>query len=86
LGGLAAGAAARPRRLGLKVRLELEDVQMTPFPSRRVMHRLVPRSAVRAVWLLLTLEDCRTTIADPVDAIVPPTQWAANDHDALLDG
>jgi hypothetical protein len=38
------------------------------------------------VWLLLTLEDCRTTIADPVDAIVPPTQWAANDHDALLDG
>jgi hypothetical protein len=34
--------------------------------------------------LLLTLEDCRTTIAKLVDAIGPLDQWVASDHDALL--
>ena len=34
--------------------------------------------------LLLTLEDCRTTIAELVNAIGPPDRWIANDHDALL--
>lgn len=34
--------------------------------------------------LLLTLEDCRTTMAELVDAIGPLDQWAASDHDALL--
>jgi hypothetical protein len=33
---------------------------------------------------LLTLEDCRTTIAELVDVIEPPDQWVANDHDRLL--
>jgi hypothetical protein len=36
--------------------------------------------------LLLTLEDCRTSIAELVDAIGPPDQWVASDHDALLAG
>ena len=36
--------------------------------------------------LLLTLEDCRTSIAALVDAIGPPSQWVASDHDALLAG
>jgi len=36
--------------------------------------------------LLLTLEDCRTSIAELVDAIGPPGQWVASDHDALLAG
>jgi hypothetical protein len=36
--------------------------------------------------LLLTLEDCRSSIAELVDAIGPPGQWVANDHDALLAG
>jgi hypothetical protein len=36
--------------------------------------------------LLLTLEDCRTRIAELIDAIGPSDQWIANDHDALLDG
>jgi len=36
--------------------------------------------------LLLTLEDCRTTIAELVDALGPPDQWVASDHDALLAG
>ncbi len=48
LGGLAASAAAHPRDLGLNVGLELEEVQMTPFPRLGVMHRLVLRPAVRA--------------------------------------
>jgi hypothetical protein len=34
--------------------------------------------------LLLTLEGCRTTIAELVDAIGPLDQWVSNDHDALL--
>ncbi|WP_200377392.1 transposase [Thiocystis violacea] len=34
--------------------------------------------------LLLTLEGCRTTIAELVEAIGPPSQWVASDHDALL--
>ncbi len=33
---------------------------------------------------LLTLEDCRTTIAELVDAIETPDLWVANDHDRLL--
>ncbi|MGD8275965.1 MAG: IS4 family transposase [Thiohalocapsa sp.] len=36
--------------------------------------------------LLLTLEDCRTSIAELVDAIGSPGQWVASDHDALLAG
>jgi hypothetical protein len=36
--------------------------------------------------LLLTLDDCRTSIAELVDAIGPPGQWVASDHDALLAG
>jgi hypothetical protein len=32
----------------------------------------------------LTLEDCRTTIAELVDAIGPPERWVASEHDALL--
>jgi hypothetical protein len=36
--------------------------------------------------LLLTLEDCRTSIAELVDAIGSPGQWVASDHDALLPG
>jgi len=36
--------------------------------------------------LLLTLEDCRTSIAELVDAIGPPGQWVSSDHDALLAG
>ena len=34
--------------------------------------------------LLLTLEDCQTTMAELVDAIGPLDQWVARDHDALL--
>ena len=34
--------------------------------------------------LLLTLEDCPTTIAELVDAIGPLDQWVATDHGALL--
>lgn len=34
--------------------------------------------------LLLTLEDCRTSIAELVDGIGSPDQWVARDHDALL--
>jgi hypothetical protein len=30
------------------------------------------------------LEDCRTTMAELVDAIGPLDQWVASDHDALL--
>jgi hypothetical protein len=36
--------------------------------------------------LLLTLEDCRASIVELVDAIGPPGQWVASDHDALLAG
>ena len=34
--------------------------------------------------LLLTLEDCRATIAELVDAIGPPDQWVASDHEVLF--
>ncbi|ESQ16460.1 MAG: IS4 family transposase [Thiohalocapsa sp. PB-PSB1] len=53
--------------------------------------RLRPGSRKRRAYsrlflarLLLTLEDCRTTIAELVDAIGPLDQWIASDHDALL--
>ena len=53
--------------------------------------RLRPGSRKRRAYsrlflarLLLTLEDCRTTIAELVDAIGPLDQWVASDHDALL--
>jgi len=53
--------------------------------------RLRPGSRKRRAYsrvflarLLLRLEDCRTTVAELVDAIGPPDQWVANDHDALL--
>jgi len=36
--------------------------------------------------LLLTLEHCRTSIAELVDAIGPPDEWVATEHDALLAG
>ena len=56
-----------------------------------VHERLRPGSRKRRAYsrlflarLLLTLEDCRTTIAELVDAIGPPDQWVASDHDALL--
>jgi hypothetical protein len=56
-----------------------------------VHERLRPGSRKRRAYsrlflarLLLTLENCRTTIAELVDAIGPPDQWVANDHDALL--
>jgi hypothetical protein len=55
--------------------------------------RLRPGSRKRRAYsrlflarLLLTLKDCRTSIAELIDAIGPPDQWIANDHDALLDG
>jgi hypothetical protein len=34
--------------------------------------------------LLLTLEDCRTTMTELVEAIEPPDLWVARDHDVLL--
>ena len=34
----------------------------------------------------LTLEDCRTTMAELFDAIGPLDQWVASDHAALLAG
>jgi hypothetical protein len=53
--------------------------------------RLRPGSRKRRAYsrlflarLLLTLEDCRTTIAELIDAIGPLDQWVASDHDALL--
>ena len=56
-----------------------------------VHQRLRPGSRKRRAYsrlflarLLLTLEDCRTTIAELVDAIGPLDQWVASDHDALL--
>jgi hypothetical protein len=56
-----------------------------------VHERLRPGSRKRRAYsrlflarLLLTLEDCRTTIAELVDAIGPLDQWVASDHDALL--
>ncbi len=36
--------------------------------------------------LLLTLEDCRRSIAELFDSIGPPGQWVAIDHDAVLAG
>jgi hypothetical protein len=58
-----------------------------------VHERMRPGSRKRRAYsrlflarLLLTLEDCRTTIAELVEAIGPPDQWVANDHDALLAG
>jgi hypothetical protein len=56
-----------------------------------VHERMRPGSRKRRAYsrlflarLLLTLEDCRTTIAELVDAIGPPAQWVASDHEALL--
>jgi hypothetical protein len=56
-----------------------------------VHERLRPGSRKRRAYsrlflarLLLTLEDCRTTMAELVDAIGPLDQWVASDHDALL--
>jgi hypothetical protein len=46
---------------------------LSPIPLRLFLARL-----------LLTLEDCRTTMAELVDAIGPLDQWVATDHDALL--
>jgi hypothetical protein len=43
-------------------------------------------SRVFLARLLLTLEHCRTTVADLVDAIGPPDQWVASNHNALLHG
>jgi len=36
--------------------------------------------------MLLTLEDCRTTIAELLDALGPLDKWVASEHDALLTG
>ncbi len=60
--------------------------------ERCALHeRLRPGSRRRRAYsrlflarLLLTLEDCRPSIAELVDAIGPPDQWVASDHDALL--
>jgi hypothetical protein len=56
-----------------------------------VHERMRPGSRKRRAYsrlflarLLLTLEDCRTTMAELVDAIGPLDQWVASDHDALL--
>ncbi len=56
-----------------------------------VHERMRPGSRKRRAYsrlflarLLLTLEDCRTTIAELVDAIGPLDQWISTDHDALL--
>ncbi|MEA3644000.1 MAG: IS4 family transposase [Lamprobacter sp.] len=56
-----------------------------------VHERLRPGSRKRRAYsrlflarLLLTMEHCRTTIAELVDAIGPLDQWVASDHDALL--
>jgi len=62
--------------------------------ERCALHeRLRPGSRRRRAYsrlflarLLLTLEDCRTTIAELVEAIGPPDQWAASEHDTLLAG
>jgi hypothetical protein len=58
-----------------------------------VHERMRPGSGKRRAYsrlflarLLLTLEDCLTTIAELVEAIGSPDQWVANDHDALLAG
>ncbi|WP_462321323.1 hypothetical protein [Halochromatium sp.] len=34
--------------------------------------------------LLLTLENCRSTLDELINAIGPIDQWVASDHDALL--
>ncbi|MGB5830472.1 MAG: hypothetical protein WBG92_00565 [Thiohalocapsa sp.] len=56
-----------------------------------VHQRMRPGSGKRRAYsrlflarLLLTLEDCRTTIAALVDAIGQPDEWVPNDHDVLL--
>jgi len=56
-----------------------------------VHERLRPGSRKRRAYsrlflarLLLTLEDCRTTVAELLKAIESPDQWVASDHDALL--
>ncbi len=56
-----------------------------------VHERMRPGSRKRRAYsrlflarLLLTLEDCQTTMAELVDAIGPLDQWVARDHDALL--
>ena len=56
-----------------------------------VHQRLRPGSRKRRAYsrlflarLLLTLEDCRATIAALLDVIGPLDQWVACDHDALL--
>ena len=46
--------------------------------------RLEDPSRLFLARLLLTLEDCRTTMAELVHAIGPLDQWVASDHDALL--
>ena len=56
-----------------------------------VRERLRPGSRTRRAYsrlllarLLLTLEDCGTTIAELVDAIGRPDQRVVGNHDALL--
>ncbi|WP_462322547.1 hypothetical protein [Halochromatium sp.] len=63
----------------------------TAAEPRSVHEHLRPGSRKRRAYsrlflarLLLTLEHCRTTIAELVDAIGPLDQWVASDHDALL--
>jgi hypothetical protein len=58
-----------------------------------VHERLRPNNRKRRAYsrlflarLLLTLEDCRTTVAELVDAIGPPDQWVTSDHEAPLAG
>jgi hypothetical protein len=61
-------------RCGLHKRLRPSTRKLRAY-SRLVLARL-----------LLTLEHCRTSIAELVDAIGSPGQWVASDHDALLAG
>jgi hypothetical protein len=43
-------------------------------------------SRVFLARLLLTLEQCRTTVVELVNTIGSPAQWVASHHDALLLG
>jgi len=52
---------------------------LRPGTSKRLAY-----SRLFLARLLLTLEDCRTTIAELVDAIGPMDQWVTSDDDALL--
>jgi hypothetical protein len=80
-----AEASETPRALGIG------ELIGTAAERCGVHERMRPGSRKRRAYSrlflarrLLTLEDCRTTIAELVDAIETPDLWVANDHDRLL--